>query len=1023
MSEASNPPRDLTDTYQRIYDEEELAEAEDSSPDNEEEEMAFHRHSQSPSRPPRNPLNTSSRSARNSKASTPEAVPAEADKENAGRDHTEALSEGSGMSFLNQLTDQNLAAKATPVISSHVKDMRRLQQGISTRPISFHAGTKPSEYLADDARSNASSTSSRSSRRRNLQLNSPIVNGVPKALSDTTLDGRPRAKASPLSERKPSSQSKSSSLPRVAREPLRPLDLDGLDARDVVEQPSDDEGDQTSPELRTRERQFELNRARKLFGIRRPTAGADTTSTPKSVPLGKQPDEVASEYDDLDDITQDSIQSRDSRYLASSTPQKSPGSKIPITNKGVLKKWRQSAIEQQSERTQQSAGSDVSTSAVDWLGVGADEAIPSIENGGREDTSQVNSPTSLKHRISADRLRRFDNETTGISFQVSESPPVKSRKSVDDLAREREIDLLSRQAVTKSRLEAIRESEDRELQQRASQSPNGSSLKRSTSRELPKPEAAEVGESIPDTPIVVFRSSSSSSRETTRPNHDRQTSHDALQRFARLSATPKSSPPISTKTLETKEEPPKQAGHDAKETEEVHIRQPLVAATPKVTGGWTDTILPPDTAATVKASKALPRYAQTPHVSAGGWVDTPIPAAARPDTIDEVTEDITAEAPVIAPSNPPQQPEIGHSALHNILASQRAHNPTDTADTTLNLGETTIASLEDLVDLTDQDVSTLIRMGAEHDALISLQNSPNPFPRAAQPDIGLPPGTANPEEIQVLDRLARKLHTLQANIRHARKAANRFEREMSEGTGGDGVTDAENDDTEAIANTAQIVNNKGKNVRQATKPTTWPASLLPVSYQPIRFPLPVLFHPTTTSPAKVGARHLRGARLGRPTPLFWILVTMLVWYITETAVVELCTHPLYAETYSWPSSVGTGVGAAEWDVGPGGYLFSKVLGGMLGEEKREGAVRNGANVQVTVAADAEKTGVAGEAGWFDGVLDWFAEGWNGAAAAVGESEEGVLADMRHGAESLREAVASAVPGDGAGWSMDDDEVV
>ena len=77
----------------------------------------------------------------------------------------------------------------------------------------------------------------------------------------------------------------------------------------------------------------------------------------------------------------------------------------------------------------------------------------------------------------------------------------------------------------------------------------------------------------------------------------------------------------------------------------------LSLATPKVTGAWTDTILPDTVKTARQTGKAQSRFVKTPQVNAGGWIDTPMvngnrqSSALAPMTIEEVTEEITSEVP------------------------------------------------------------------------------------------------------------------------------------------------------------------------------------------------------------------------------------------------------------------------------------------------------------------------------------------------------------------------------------------
>ncbi|KPI43108.1 uncharacterized protein AB675_1860 [Cyphellophora attinorum] len=1002
MSEAPSPGQDLADVYQQIYEESILAEDDRDNVSSESDgaDAEYRRMESSPSRAPQCEHRSASRD-RVTESPAVRAVrsvarPNEADKENFKDEHTAALSEGSGISFLNQLTDQNLAAKITPFVSTHEKDIRRLRYGISDRPISFHAGMKPSEFIAQEkARSDASSDhSSRSSRRRPQRLNSPIVNGAPKAYSDTTLERKPRASQSPVAERNARHQHGRSTLSQSMRGPLRELDTTELER--VYSEPAalsdDDAGNVTSPELRRRQRQFETNKARKNLGMGS-EASENNDDTQQSAPGGRSMDTRQDEraVDQTEDFDEASMASFDNRTAEVSAPisDRPVPSNAPHTDKGDLRKWQRSAADQRNERRQSIASH--ASSAVDWAGVDADDPVQSIERDERIDNDTTGQASSPRPRLSFDRLRKLDNEPTGMSFQVSESPPVKARKSSDDLAREREIDQLSRQAVTKSRLEAIRERSPWEAEKKLSRSPSGSSLRKSTSNELRKSisnDAAKdqdtgnaLGEQIPDTPIVVFRSSTGSSGDAARSDHDRRASHDALQRFARLSATPKSSPSITPKL----DQPASQeaASELVVTTDAPQPKKPALAATPKVIGAWQDTVLPPDTVNTVKSYKPQPKYTQTPHVNAGGWIDTPLPEAAASNA----------------------QPAIGRSALTNIIAAQRAKDSNNTNDT-LNLGETTIASLEDLVDLNEEDMTTLIRMGAEHEALrqsfgdlsaLSHDNNDKASGVAANRDTDA--------EIVVLDRLSKKLHTLQANIRHARKAASRFEREMSEGGG------SVHGDDDLAAPLSATTPTDNIPVTAPTKIIN-PTGVLPMALTPLRIPLPLLFRPSPSSPPSTTTSTTKGnksrtsqltstkrrfaTRFSRPTPLMWVLLILFTWRFVDTAISEFYGHPLYAESYSWP-----GVDLAVVDRGGKGH------GG--GANAVDGAGWGVPDVLAQISWDGIVNGI------WDGVGGLFGEESGSAKKRVHISEQS--ASVGHEDEHWDNVLSAG------GWSMDDDEAL
>ncbi|KAL8964043.1 MAG: hypothetical protein Q9183_004752, partial [Haloplaca sp. 2 TL-2023] len=195
-------------------------------------------------------------------------------------------------------------------------------------------------------------------------------------------------------------------------------------------------------------------------------------------------------------------------------------------------------------------------------------------------SSQGSTPTAAASRAkSRDRVLDWesqDQDFTGRSLQVSDSPPVRVRNATLDRILEKEIDTVARRAVTTNRLGELRErssaeklgkrppsrsSEPATTEEGVMKQEPENSLRRSKSEATRTPSRAIEtyghGDPIPDTPVIVYRSDSSSSRanddsltsEEThrsaaqRPRHDRQDSHSLLRKLARAtSASPSPSP-------------------------------------------------------------------------------------------------------------------------------------------------------------------------------------------------------------------------------------------------------------------------------------------------------------------------------------------------------------------------------------------------------------------------------------------------------------------------------------------------
>ncbi|KAL8937678.1 MAG: hypothetical protein Q9211_003556, partial [Gyalolechia sp. 1 TL-2023] len=262
-------------------------------------------------------------------------------------------------------------------------------------------------------------------------------------------------------------------------------------------------------------------------------------------------------------------------------------------------------------------------------------------------SSRSSTPTTAALRSkSHDRVLDWelhDEEFTGRSLQVSDSPPIRLRNVTLDKILEQEISTVAKRAVTTSRLDELREKRPAEQRRRRSQGqlqepsqePDGV-----TQQEKDECEDAEVssqhlttnglqtpskavdsltnGEPIPDTPVVIYKSDSSGSRAndesyeneevqrstSQRPKHGRQDSHDLLRKLARATSA---SPSPSRQDIELRPDYQK-TEHDRdfddkdeqsppnSEKDEHKTPQPAKSnanlKTPMVTGAWIDTPLP-----------------------------------------------------------------------------------------------------------------------------------------------------------------------------------------------------------------------------------------------------------------------------------------------------------------------------------------------------------------------------------------------------------------------------------------------
>lgn len=432
------------------------------------------------------------------------------------------------------------------------------------------------------------------------------------------------------------------------------------------------------------------------------------------------------------------------------------------------------------------------------------EVSEATEKGGMAGQSAPShsspSSTTPKRNVSHERGADWeinDDDFTGRSLQISDSPPIRVRKNAVDRLLEQEIDSLAKRAVTTNRLGELREKTSEERLRRRfhnksaediSQDETDTSRKvsqqrRSTAKFPLKPitEAktshsdivlVDEGDPIPDSPIVVYRSSSDIARKGTESNivedhggsssrgssHDSRDSRDLLRKLSR--ATSESPKPAREEQVQQDVDDdaividilsqPK-ASKAAQETESEKSKQPTKG---EVNSDFERNL---DIEAEKKCSQETPKQSRTnstlktPLVT-GAWIDTPLPTGGgglhSPTPADlEDEKDITLETKedarkvsaddLIRKSNPnirsthPQLlnqeplkntgPLIPKSALESVILAAKLNSksklPTskDSAnvnsdseeDIPLYIGESTIQSLEEILDDTDYSKSAV----------------------------------------------------------------------------------------------------------------------------------------------------------------------------------------------------------------------------------------------------------------------------------------------------------------------------
>lgn len=493
-----------------------------------------------------------------------------------------------------------------------------------------------------------------------------------------------------------------------------------------------------------------------------------------------------------------------------------------------------------------------------WAQPNPDRPMQSIERDTRfPSLNQL--PNRHEEYESPEKSRRLDFDFTGQSFQVSDSPPVRTKSTVPDYQRDREIQGLAKRAVTTNRLSQLRVRESQEALRQASKSP----MSDAGTETAPDRETAQDGHT--PTSKLANENTDRMSNEPSRPSSvERSTSHDILQRLARgSSSTPRSTTP-SEKTINggivgADNRDQKHNLHDRadasfekadnKPNGLKDTRPATVAATPRVTGAWTDTILP-DTIKTTRQSKNVSRYAQTPHISAGGWLDTPAPNGQQQklDPVVEDTQDVpedlmngivkeSASDETVMPNEardkePNYKFGAGDSIARKILneaKGKHSHPQADQApsqaDDSLMLGNTTIQSLEYVLDRDETDMTIRSQI----------------------------PQT----DTEVLGRLGDKLESLAKHIRDATKGVTELEHQISHPLG-EGSSATKENDFSTISSALHLQR-------------------------------PIFFQ-----------KRKRDQRLARPTKFGWILLSILSWYFFESLFAELYAHPRYANQYTWP---------------------------------------------------------------------------------------------------------------------------
>ncbi len=467
----------------------------------------------------------------------------------------------------------------------------------------------------------------------------------------------------------------------------------------------------------------------------------------------------------------------------------------------------------------------------EWIARAAEVHLPS----GNEESSKScvsprdSTPTKAVQRSgSLDQRRQWelqDDEFTGRTLQVSESPPLRVRNATLDRIRDREIETLEKRALTTGRLHELRQSMpdkvSRPPESRLGEGPeqkeneNGTQdperRRPSTVSELqpklleadkygsPELPLKAMGDPIADTINAIDEdeshaisipdgdSSNVPTKASSRPSHETKDPQDLLRRLAR--ALSKSPEPVKDHAEANHE--PIEYPREENLTHALQVpRAPSNLETPRITGGWVE-----NTAEQTPKDLQHQADLKTPRVT-GAWIDTPLPTGGRglpmptPSDLDDTKEQpstsklaasdlihrLNSNSKSIRPklsSHTPLKysgPALPKSALAEILKDAKSSIPSEELPTALRnsasedeppllLGETTIRSLKELV-AKDQDSPTLLAPTPPSEEGTSSSTSDDPLP----PSLALIRASRNLSDIQSYTHLLSRLTNMAPSL-------------------------------------------------------------------------------------------------------------------------------------------------------------------------------------------------------------------------------------------------------------------
>lgn len=499
---------------------------------------------------------------------------------------------------------------------------------------------------------------------------------------------------------------------------------------------------------------------------------------------------------------------------------------------GDVSKRHSSGEQMIAENEQKDRGESID----EWVEAAAEVPLPTQEGSSQTTPSQGSTPTTAVQGSGSPEKRRDwemnDDEFTGRSLQVSESPPIRIKNNALDLLRDREIESLEKRGVTTSRLDELRQ---KKSQDRLRRSPSGSSERlldldaddhrrasrrssqksslRESALDTPHATAEDEGQPVPDTPIVICRTKSNNlvglqepdasgiqndKKSPLRNGLEREDSQDLLKRLARAT----SESPSPTKEQLEADRPKPAPGTKAEVEQTPKVSKPASnRKTPFVTGAWADQSYK-ETPAPSMPNDIL----KTPFVT-GAWIDTPLPIGGRgppmPTPAADDQKDFHTEKPnaanlilklspktqanVTRPRLSPEEPlkytgpALPKSALENIINAAKSSHPPQPSnsdsedDPTLHLGDSTIQSLEDLI-VNDTDLSTILPPTPPSEQTSPPTSDPSPQ------SLIKPSKAARLADIQSYTHILSRLTSLAPSLRDSKKQLASLERCVSSPT-------------------------------------------------------------------------------------------------------------------------------------------------------------------------------------------------------------------------------------------------